>query len=161
MAQKGVIVQGDRLGQVNVSDADKAQLVSGKVEMADNWMYKAVTGNWMGCPVPKLLGVPLAIKIIDRSRRSSDERIAVFMLADEKTGLAPMDFQRNGVGVVVMARTDGQDLTETNIRELNNYLHSLMDLWPELDLTQPRDRAQLQKALSVEEYNKFTSRYPS
>ena len=90
-----------------------------------------------------------------------NEQLAIFMLVDELTGLAPGYFQSSGVGRVVMARTDGKDLSVRNIRELNNYLHSLMDLWPELDLNKAKHKRRLEEALSPQSYQQFTQLYPS
>jgi len=64
--------------------------------------------TWKDCPVPSLLGVPLALKrLAPHLPRPNFEQPAVLLLMDPLTGFAPMDVQFSGLGEVLLARTDG------------------------------------------------------
>jgi hypothetical protein len=69
------------------------------------------SGGWRKCPVPALLGIPLAMKQLaptTAATRPTFEQPAVFMLIDPRNGFAPPDVQLNGLGEVLLARTDGE-----------------------------------------------------
>jgi hypothetical protein len=69
------------------------------------------SSGWRKCPVPTLLGIPLAMKQLaptTAATRPTFEQPAVFMLIDPLSGFAPPDVQINGLGEVLLARTDGE-----------------------------------------------------
>ena len=81
-AQKGVRVHREQVDEIELTDQDIKALQSDKIRVVNYWEFRAREGEWMVAPVPTRLGIPLAMKIIDRSRTSSNEQIAVKMLVD-------------------------------------------------------------------------------
>lgn len=70
----------------------------------------ALMGGWKGCPVPTMLGVPLAMKRMGGPRQLN-ESLAMLMTVDPVTGFAPPEVLMSGLGKMLVARTDGADLT--------------------------------------------------
>jgi hypothetical protein len=69
------------------------------------------SSGWRSCPVPELLGIPLVMKQLaptTAANRPTFEQPAVFLLMDPVTGFAPPEVQMNGLGEVLLARTDGE-----------------------------------------------------
>jgi hypothetical protein len=62
---------------------------------------------WRACRVPALLGLPLALRQLAPTRRLQSEHVAVYMMVDPVTGFAPDWVQMNGLGEVLLARSDG------------------------------------------------------
>lgn len=72
--------------------------------------------RWRKCPVAHLLGIPLALKQLGPGRREpSNQCLATFMLVSPTTGMAPTDVQVQAVGPVLLACTDGHDLTREEV----------------------------------------------
>ena len=156
---KGVIVHGCDVKEVELSAADEATMRrptdSQAFDMVERWEYKPLPGKWMGCIVQKLLGVHLALAFVDRSLRTENESVAILMLIDQQTGLAPMDFQAYGMGLVKMARTDGLDLTVKTVYDLHSYISHLMDLWGDFDPRNPADLREIKRLLTPKAYQQF------
>jgi hypothetical protein len=69
------------------------------------------SASWHACPTPKMLGLPLALKQLNKAQRFSNESMAVYLLADPRSGFAP-PWAQSGLGPVLVARTDGEDFTK-------------------------------------------------
>jgi hypothetical protein len=68
-------------------------------------------GSWISCQVPTMLGIPLAMLRLaptTQSTRLQWECAATYMLVDPSSGFAPGWVQMNGLGEVLLARTDGK-----------------------------------------------------
>ncbi|KAF8060316.1 hypothetical protein HT031_004852 [Scenedesmus sp. PABB004] len=86
--------------------------------------------SWITCPVPVLLGLPLALQQLaptNFNTRVKFEQPAVFLLIDPKSGFAPPWVQLDGLGEVLLARTDGVDFTVPELWEVQQYLDHLIN----------------------------------
>ena len=100
--QEGVFVLGTTATQQRLSAAEAAACA-------------ALTGGWKRCPVPTLLGIPLAmLQLPSIGPKPDSEQLAVWLTISRETGLAPPEVQQ-GLGPVLVACTDGADLTDTQL----------------------------------------------
>jgi hypothetical protein len=133
-----------RLCQTNPVVLTAAQMV----EVADQ-------AEWIVCKVPTLLGLPLSLTRVVGTVPTDDERMAVLMLVDPVTGFAPSKYQC-GLGEVLVARRDGEDLSSAEMWELWDYNCYLMDLWPDW-LDDPVDgETERNMALTPDAYAAYT-----
>ena len=87
---------------------------------------------WHKCVVPTMLGVPLVVKRVGPSKEKQNREIAVFMMVDPVTGLAPLQWMSSAhqkLGVLMFARTDGLDLNSNFFWTVYSYIYELMDLY--------------------------------
>ncbi|WIA30572.1 hypothetical protein OEZ86_000655 [Tetradesmus obliquus] len=78
---------------------------------------------------------------------------------DPRSGFAPPDVQQNGLGEVLLARTDGKDYTVTELWQLHEYNCHLMNRWGdwlEDGMDSPDVQAELQEALSPQGFADHT-----
>lgn len=72
----------------------------------------ADASRWRRCPVPAMMGVPLAVRTVPprprEDARPSNECMGVYLLIDPVSGFAPAEVLTRGLGPVLVARTDGQ-----------------------------------------------------
>lgn len=126
----GVRVQPANL-EVLPAGAALAVLISGP-HMGPAFAFGTpVADGWERCPVPALLGLPLAYRRMGVKRQHSNESAATLLTIDPDTGFAPMEVQACGVGPVLVARTDGEDFTVEEMEDLHAYNVHLMEIWPE------------------------------
>lgn len=95
-----------RAVKLNGVTAEAVDLTAEQVQELTN-----SSSGWRKCQVPALLGVPLAMKQLaptTAATRPTFEQPAVFLLMDPRSGFAPPDVQQNGLGEVLLARTDGE-----------------------------------------------------
>lgn len=89
------------------------------------------TDKWMQCPVPNLLGVPLVMKQLaptTTATRPDNESPAVYLMIDPVSGFAPNWIQLNGLGEVLLARSDGMLWAgNPQIGEICNSLRMLLN----------------------------------
>lgn len=105
--QQGIVLRGWDAEAAAVSHADAAACSS-------------LTGGWRRCPVPTLLGIPIAVLPLvggagTAQGRVLDEVMGVGLMIDPVTGFAPTDILMNGLGRVLIARTDGVSFTTTEL----------------------------------------------
>lgn len=99
--------------------------------------------GWEECPVPKMLGVPLMAKAIRPYRPPENfpsRQLAVFMMVEPHTGLAPVRWQLGphcNLGMIGFARKDGKPFTCKQWRALHGYIFDLMDAHSESEF-EPR-----------------------
>ncbi|KAF6257436.1 hypothetical protein COO60DRAFT_1227797 [Scenedesmus sp. NREL 46B-D3] len=132
------------------------------VELSEQQMLDVTSCKWRNCPVPTLLGIPLALKQLAPTtygNRVKREQPAVLMLMDPKSGFAPAWVQLNGLGEVLLARTDGENLTVDELWQLHDYNCKLLDrysCWCEEGDTR-EVVAQRTAALTPSAYAQYTS----
>jgi hypothetical protein len=76
--------------------------------------YGRRSHGWMSCRVPSMLGLPLALKQLaptTHATRLDFEQPAVLLLIDPSSGYAPGWVQIDGLGPILVARTDGEQRT--------------------------------------------------
>jgi hypothetical protein len=130
--------------------------------------------GWETCPVPALLGIPLVAKKNYREYKEvPPNQLAVYMMVDSGSGLAPAEWQEL-VGQVALARTDGVPLTTSVFYELYDYIYTLMDRYSDTSrhlspqayqrYTEESRRNQMEYQKQMEEWtknNKFEMGVPN
>uniref|UniRef100_A0A383WMD6 Uncharacterized protein n=1 Tax=Tetradesmus obliquus TaxID=3088 RepID=A0A383WMD6_TETOB len=146
-----------RAVKLNGVTAEAVDLTAEQVQELTN-----SSSGWRKCQVPALLGVPLAMKQLaptTAATRPTFEQPAVFLLMDPRSGFAPPDVQQNGLGEVLLARTDGKDYTVTELWQLHEYNCHLMNRWGdwlEDGMDSPDVQEELQEALSPQGFADHT-----
>lgn len=112
---EGVRVKAGNL-EVLPPRAARAVLLSGPHMGAAFAFGTRASDGWVRCAVPALLGLPLAYRRMGFGQQLDNEQLAVLLCIDPITGLAPAEIQANGLGTVLVARTDGKDFT-TDVNE--------------------------------------------
>ncbi|KAG1671805.1 hypothetical protein FOA52_000182 [Chlamydomonas sp. UWO 241] len=94
---------------------------------------------WRRCPMANQFGIPLMLlqlapttaQHVQNRPNGYSENPAFLMLSTTDDGLAPPEFQINGVGPVLLARTDGVEFTVDDMWHLHDYQSRLMDYFPD------------------------------
>ncbi|GBF98577.1 hypothetical protein Rsub_11302 [Raphidocelis subcapitata] len=111
--------------------------------------------GWMDCPVPELLGLPIKMLRLG-TPRLQNESLATYLLVSPSHGFAPNDVQANGLGAVVVARSDGEAITPDEVWSLHNYMCNLMDEWPKWLDDPEGTREEKRRALTPAAFRAFT-----
>lgn len=69
-------------------------------------------------------------------------------------GFAPSEVQLGGLGPVMVARTDGRDLSVDEVWQLHDYNCHLMDVWESFDTSRTGDAAR-RRALTAAAFRDF------
>lgn len=96
-------------------------------------------------------GVPVRIFDASRNERGNNQ-LATFFIVSTENGLAPPDWQ-NGVGEVLLFRSDGLPVTRSHVALLWNWFSELMDRYGqgndfEAEAREIRDTAMTREALT-------------
>lgn len=136
--------------------AARAVLLSGP-NMGSAFAFDAASGNgWQRCPVPTMLGQPLAVKQLGCKQQHSNEQLAVFLCVDPDTGLAPAKVQTCGMGPTLVARSDGKDFTIGEMMALHSYIEHLKSIWPDEGVASSTWKQRYLTAAASEAFTEFT-----
>ncbi|EFJ50743.1 hypothetical protein VOLCADRAFT_88577 [Volvox carteri f. nagariensis] len=110
---------------------------NGTAQVVRGLRTAAATGNlpagWQRCEVATMLGLPLALlELTPWSEPVPGGRsIAVYLLVDPVSASVFVWLWVQGLGSVLVARTDGLHFTTEEMAQLDDYNMHLMDLWSE------------------------------
>ncbi len=108
---------------------------------------------WHVCKVPTMLGVPLLVKRDGPSFQNRDREIAVFMMVDPVTGMAPNQWQSGAhqkLGRLLFVLDDGANLASSLVWSVYSYIYDLMDLYSD-----GREDYVQRNKLNPREFNKY------
>ena len=157
-AAKAVIIRGDHLMQAYAPP----NIGFGLIPTGFDWKprepslcERALTGLPIRCLIAARLGLPLVLlQLSSPCPPYSDESMAVKLLADPESGFAPSFVHIDGLGNVMVARSDGEDFTLQDMLKLHRYNEHLMSRWDSFTET-PDGRAARDAALSPAAYQAF------
>jgi len=93
----------DKTIQTVIVDGMKAMLKAEPVSVLKEY-------KWINCEIPEMIGVPLMVRRLGFQPVRPGNEIAIYLMADPKTGLANADWQRQ-VGIVQFVRSDDTDFS--------------------------------------------------
>ena len=135
--------------QVCLVDGD--QVTENKISIKENELADRTI--WHVCIVPGMLGVPLVVKRVGPSTQVFNREIAVFMMVDPVTGLAPSPWMSGGhqkLGRLLFAFSDGKSLSSSLFWSVYSYIYDLMDYYSD-----GREDYVQNNKLNPREFNKY------